>query len=121
MKNVTYGRILLTHDGSGLASYALPHIVKLAQAFNSEVAVIQVIDSMTQVATRLEPVDTTAGSVIVTEEITEIYNNERQAALKNLNGLRSKLEEAGIQSGALKMAEGVPGEEIVYFAKEQKK
>ena len=48
MKQVTYNKILVTHDGSKLASAALEHAASLALTFKSKVIIVQVIDSITQ-------------------------------------------------------------------------
>jgi nucleotide-binding universal stress UspA family protein len=45
MKNITYNKILVTHDGSPLASAALPHAVAIATKFNAEVILLHVLDS----------------------------------------------------------------------------
>ena len=50
-----YRKIMLTHDGSELAALAVPHAVTLAKAAQAPVVVVQAVDSVAQLMTRMTP------------------------------------------------------------------
>ena len=117
---IAYNKILLTHDGSELASFALPHAIKLAQVFNAKIILVQVIDTMMQVTAKLQPPHINYGGVYATDDMEEVYENQKAEALENLAEVKNELATIGIQNIEIKIAEGSPGEEIVDLAKRQK-
>ena len=92
MKKVIYKKILLTHDGSKLASAAVPHVIALANTFKSEVFLLQVIDSFSQVMSKFAP-DLVGLNGEDSLEITkQILASEREMAIHNLNKLKDQLK-----------------------------
>jgi len=117
---VTYNKILLTHDGSKLASFALPHAFKQAQAFNSKIILVQVIDSMMQVTAKMQPPHINYGGVYATDDMEVVYQKLKAESLENLTEVKNELVAMGILHIEIKIAEGSPGEEIVDLARKQK-
>jgi nucleotide-binding universal stress UspA family protein len=120
MKQLTYSRLLLTHDGSKLASGALPHVKTLALAFKAEVLLLQVVDSTLQFSVPNIAVSQYSTGIIPFNDSQQIIKIEKNTAVKNLNKLKKELESQGLLQISTKIAEGNAGDEIVKEAKSNK-
>ncbi len=119
MKQVTYKKILVTHDGSVLASSVLPHAVAIAEAFDGEVLLLQVTESVYQ-NTLYTPITPYTASYSSPQEYERVTKIEKNSAIKNLTKLKKELESSGILKVNTKVVEGNAGEEIVVFARKSK-
>ena len=98
-----YRRILVPLDGSDLAEQALPHALTLAQAFQSHVILLRV----------LEPLP---GVILLPKAIiTEAEAMTRELAHNYLEEVATRLSQHGI-SVEVATTEGHPAEEIVLFS-----
>ncbi len=113
MKAITYKKILVTHDGSTLASKALPHAVSLVKAYNAELVVLHVIDSVV----KLLPAITITPATIGTQGILEdLAKQERKAAKNVLKHIKLQLDKAGITDVTVSIEEGDARDKIVQVA-----
>lgn len=101
-----YKKILVPLDGSKLAAQALDEALKLAQAFGSEIALLQVVPFM--------PI---YGSP---ELVTPLIIDEKQkeAAEQYLRGLAQELQQKGFRASATVKTGQQVAAEIIDFAKE---
>ncbi|TSC63644.1 MAG: UspA domain-containing protein [Microgenomates group bacterium Gr01-1014_93] len=120
MKNIVYRKILLTHDGSKLSSAAIPHAATLANAFNGEILLLHVIESVEQEIASLTSTDMNVPVGPVAEVAMEIVARDKKTAEKELKKVADNLKESGIQNVKILVTEGVADSEIVKVAKKQK-
>lgn len=120
MKNIVYSRILLTHDGSKLASTAVPHALALAVQFKSEVLLLQVIDSVEQEMVRLQADGTIPVVASAAESVKENVAANKKTAKQQLEKIAGKLKEKGVQKLKILVAEGFADRGIVDVAKKQR-
>lgn len=118
MKVPGYNKILLTHDGSELASGVVPHVVSVACKFQSGVIVLQVIDTYLQVAVSTLPTPPYAVGVGSAETADRILKIERKAAANNLYKIKNDLEEAGVIKVTTRILEGNAADQIIRFVKD---
>lgn len=100
-----FGHILVPLDGSSLAESALPHAVALAQSFESEVTLVQVVERVTD-ATRNQAIDPLNWKMRTSE--AEAYLDEAG----------SRLRAVGVHAGRT-LLEGKPAERIIEFVRGQ--
>lgn len=111
---ITYSKILLTHDGSKLASNAIPHAISLAKTYNAELYVLEVIDA----AVKIIPTDATLQAIVATKQLLEdLTKREKRAAKQVLKDIKDQLNEAGITRVIVIIEEGDARDEIVKAAK----
>ncbi|MBI5928710.1 MAG: universal stress protein [Chloroflexi bacterium] len=102
-----YNKILVPLDGSSLAEQALPHAIELAQKFNSEIHLIQVIVQYSGAITPYE----------LDYKMTETF---REAAIREAHEYLHRIEglfiAKGIKPVAIKVIEGMVAESILEYA-----
>ena len=113
-----YGKILVPLDGSKLAEVVLPYVQELAQRFDSEVTLIQVIAPLSKLVAGTMPVGlepTGAAAAVGVEAASEALKAEREDAHSYLEGVVGRLKAQEIKVRA-EILEGVAGDSIVEYA-----
>jgi nucleotide-binding universal stress UspA family protein len=113
-----YGKILVPLDGSKLAEAVLPYVQELAQRFDSEVTLIQVIAPLSKLVAETMPAamePTGAGAAVGVEAASEALKAEREDARTYLDGVVGRLKAQKIKVQA-EIAEGTAGDAIVEYA-----
>lgn len=111
---ITYNKILLTHDGSKLASAAIPHAISIAKTYNAELYVLEVIDAAVRIMPALSSMHATIASQTVLDDLAK---QEKKAAQKVLADIKEQLDEAGITNVTVIIEGGDARDEIVKAAK----
>lgn len=111
MKTVTYQKILVTHDGSELASSALPHAKSIAQMYNAEVILLRVVVPL-EVMPMAANVDPGVYPLTV-----EAKKREKRDARSQLEKIRSDFEDNGIPNVITYVEEGLAQDVIIDIAK----
>jgi nucleotide-binding universal stress UspA family protein len=125
MQKIVYKKIILTHDGSELASLAIPHAAAVASACNAEIVLLRIIPSAQQDAAAMSiamtpsdmggaiPIDGTG------EAAVKMAKEDKRRATQELEKIKVNLEESGVKKVTLKVVEGSPQPDIVAFAKDE--
>ena len=104
-----YTRILVPLDGSKRAEQALPHAVRLATEFGSELVLLRVIPLVPTVKAKdLSPVD-----------FPELEDRERQAAMEYLTPIVEELTAKGLKVTTALERRGEPGAAIIDFVEKE--
>lgn len=110
---ITYNKILLTHDGSKLASTAIPHAISLAKTYNAELLVLEIVD-----LTEFIPADVSLDSVAAKKKfLNKLIDSEKKAARQLLKSIKDQLNEAGIEKVTIVIEEGDARDKIIKIAK----
>lgn len=120
MKDVLYKKILLTHDGSKLATTAIPHALAVAVAFRSEAILLHVVESVEQAMLRLQVDGRIPVSDTVTDSVIESVTWDKKKATQQLNKIKDEFEAQGINEVKVLVEEGFANSVIVQVAKKQK-
>jgi len=115
MKSINYKKILVTHDGSNLASQAIPHVVALAQAFQAEILLLRVVNSVSQELTQRSPSNTPPIPTLY-EAIIDIVKENKLVAKNQLVQIKKELENQGIKQVAIAVGEGLAQDVILNTA-----
>jgi nucleotide-binding universal stress UspA family protein len=111
-----YTRILVTHDGSELASAAFPHAAYLARALGLPVVLLRVTDSATETLARMSsgwvPPNRTTAEIAATEA-----ERLRTAAVDALDRLSDDMRASGVERVNIEVAVGEAGPAIVDAVK----
>jgi nucleotide-binding universal stress UspA family protein len=110
---VLYKKILLTHDGSKLASAAVPHAISIAKQYAANITLLRVVDDILLTIPTITPTGPSYISAEVSENIT---GKEKYAARRFLNRLRKKVLAHGVSDIAAVVKDGVVAEEIITYA-----
>ena len=113
-----YGKILVPLDGSKLAEVVLPYVQELAQRFDSEVTLIQVIAPLSKLVAGTMPAGlepTGAAAAVGVEAASEALKAEREGAHAYLEGVAGRLKAEKIKVQA-EIVEGTAGDTIVEYA-----
>ena len=113
-----YGKILVPLDGSKLAEVVLPYVQELAQRFDSEVTLIQVIAPLSKLVAGTMPAGlepTGAAAAVGVEAASEALKAEREDARSYLEKVVGRLKAQKIKVRA-EILEGVAGDAIVEYA-----
>jgi nucleotide-binding universal stress UspA family protein len=113
-----YGKILVPLDGSKLAEVVLPYVRELAQRFDSEVTLIQVVTSFSKLVAETMPAGlepTGAAAAVGLEAASEALKAERQGARSYLAKVTRRLKGRQIKVRA-EIVEGAAGDSIVEYA-----
>ena len=102
-----YNRILLPLDGSLLAEQALPHTIAIAERFQSELVLLQVLIPLTRVPTTAE------AAIQRAEKATVVY------VRKYLERVAASVQEHGITVQVITLV-GVPHFQILQYAESNK-
>ena len=119
MGQIVYRKILIPHDGSQFASEALPHVLAIESGFNSEIILVQIVESWLQINARLDPIPLFAAGFSTSELALQMQEAETKTAEHNLNQLKQELESCGISQIKTLVLSGIPGDEIVKTAKNE--
>lgn len=114
---IIYKNILLTHDGSALASKAVPHAISVAKQYGAKITLLRIVDDILFTVPNITPMGTTTFNTEVAENIT---GKEKHTAKAQLNRLKGTLLNEGISDVEVVVKDGVVAEEIIAFAKKQK-
>lgn len=116
MKKITYKKILVTHDGSQLASAALPHAATLARMYNAEILLLQVVRSVEQ-----EIATTTLVGIgmypVVSDLSSDSVKEDKKQARHHLEKLTTELEAEGVGKIQIIVKEGSAEDVINKVAK----
>lgn len=110
-----YSRILVPHDGSSFAEQVLPHVVEIAQRFEAEIHLLEVI-SPPNPAVFSTDLEGGAGAPLAIEAIEEAQEELRKQGRERLQMVANSLGEQGIKT-VWTVTEGDPGHEIVAYGK----
>lgn len=114
-----YQKIMLTNDGSEVAALAIPHVVTVAKGAGAPVVVVQVVDSVAQLISRMTPMIEPMPSGEMTVDLAEdMERSQRAAAEENLAAVKAQLEAQGLQNVTTHVATGVAGDAIIDAANE---
>lgn len=113
---VTYKKILFSFDGSKLSAVALDHVITAAKAFNADVYVLEVVDSITKIVTAINSANMTLTAQEILDDVTR---GEKKAAKLNVAHIKTKLEKAGVKNCVTLVREGDARDEIIAVAKEK--
>jgi nucleotide-binding universal stress UspA family protein len=110
-----YQRILVPHDGSSFAERVIPHVTELAQRFNAELILFEVIPAPNPA---LYAADAEAGIAadLAVQEIEEAQDELRVSGQARLESLVSSLAAQGIRA-SYNVVDGDPAHEINAFAR----
>lgn len=112
-----YRKILLTNDGSEVADLAIDHAATVAKGANTPVTVVQAIDSVGQMMSRMTPMIEPMPAGDVTVEIAEeAVNRQREAAQQNLTRVKAMLAAQGISNVSAIIVEGGAGDAVLEVA-----
>jgi nucleotide-binding universal stress UspA family protein len=114
-----YRKILLTHDGSDVAALAVPHAATIAKATNAPVVILQVIDSVAQMMSRMTPMvePVPVGDVSV-EMAEDMHAEQRKTAEENLDQVKASLAKEGVTAVTTLVVDGPPGDAILDVAEQ---
>ena len=117
-----YSKILVPLDGSDLSHQAIPHAIALATGLDSEIVLLQVIDSVAQIIAEttpatIEPIPSGQLTVEIAESAVE---GQREAAETNLAAAAEQFVQGGIPEARVTthIAEGSPSQTITAQVEE---
>ncbi len=121
-RNINYKRILMTHDASKCASAIIPYVVSLAKVYDSEILLLQIIDSAKQEASGIAIPNISMYPPIspLGEELLKLTKVIKEKAKNNLNKIRKEFEDQGVMKIKMDVREGFAQEAILYVAKKEK-
>lgn len=120
MEKIIYKKILVTHDGSKLASVALPHALFLAESLYARLLLLRVIESVGQEMTVIDPMGMNPPVPAIGENAVDIVKEDKKRAQEQLMKLKIEIEKSEALEAKTAVLQGSPGLEIVRFTKEQK-
>lgn len=111
---IHYNKILLTHDGSRLASEAIPHAISIAKQYEAEIILLRVVDDILMTIPNFTPI----GEGTINAEMAEnITGKEKYTARRQLTHLRKKLLKEEVSKISIVVKDGIVSEEIIKFIK----
>ena len=111
-----YRKLLLTHDGSELASAAVPHACAIACAMDAEVMLLRVTESIGQTLARMGTVSfAPAGAAVAEVAVEEVERHDREAQ-QELEAVKAGLEAAGVRRVTAVVVEGPAGPTVADTA-----
>lgn len=116
MKKITYKKILVTHDGSLLATSALPHALSLAEQLNTKIVLLRVVGFGDEEAVLLSPTGMIPPMPPAGETAEKIVRENKKMAEEQLQRIKMELEGSGARWVEAKVTEGIPDKEIVAKA-----
>lgn len=117
MKQITYQKILIPYDGSHLAKCIVPHALAIISAFNPEILIINVIDSLFNINLKIAPVTSFSASGNFADTAQRVQLLEKKAAHHHVERLKKEFQVHGVVNVKSAILEGNPGDEIVKAAK----
>src|SRR4051812_5867922 len=116
---VMFTKILVPMDGSPLAEVVLAQVSALAEKFDSEVVLLEVVHSLTELLAESVPytpmMTTPAAAEIAVDAAQEAHEAESEHASDYLRSQRDALVTAG-RRASVQVVEGTPGEAILKAA-----
>jgi nucleotide-binding universal stress UspA family protein len=113
-----YRKILLTNDGSDVADLAIEHAATVAKGANAPVVVVQVVDSVGQMMSRMTPmIEPIPAGEITVEIAEEAVDGQRGAAQQNLERVKGMLASQGVSNVSTLVVEGAAGDAVLEAAK----
>lgn len=112
---------LFTIDGSNTALGALPALLRAIDPQQTEVTVLQVIDSVQLMLAHTTPAGFPmyAGGRVDVEVAEQAVGAQREEAETHLASVATDLQHAGVSHVKTEVVEGRPGDQIVDFVKER--
>jgi nucleotide-binding universal stress UspA family protein len=111
-----YNKILLPLDGSDLSHQAIPHTVELAKAFDAEVVLMQVVDSVAQIIAETTPatIEPIPSGQLTVEIAEGAVQGQRATAEANLAATVGRFVQDGVSEAkvAVEIAEGQAAQTI---------
>ena len=121
MRNVKYHKILVTHDGSECASAILPHVKSLSSFLKSKILLLRVIDPYVWgVDVSGVPDIGLFASAVTPLSVTQLANETKKAAKKELEEVKKELENMGVRKIEARVIDGYAPEIIQYIIKKEK-
>lgn len=117
MKKILYKKILVTHDGSELASKALPHAVAIARANDAEVLLLQVVRSVGQESALVGAPSIYPPIVTFGDTALETVKENKRRAKHQLEKIKAEFEANGVTHVNVYVEEGVGQDVITDIAK----
>lgn len=111
--SLPYGKIMVTLDGSAFAAQALPHAQALAERFDADLLLFQVVPALEQ--SRMEFLALDLAGVHETSE--RVRERALEQALNSLQAQADPLRAQGIRVQPV-VVEGAPAETIIDYASE---
>jgi nucleotide-binding universal stress UspA family protein len=112
---------LLTIDGSETSLRALPALLQAIEPKQTEVTVLEVIDSVQLMMAHTTPAGFPmyAGGVLGVEVAEQAVEQQRAEAERHLADIARDLAQAGVEHVLTEIREGRPGDQIVNLVQER--
>jgi universal stress protein A len=118
MKQVIYKKILVTHDGSKLASIALPHALSLAYGLNTQILLFRVIDPVEQEVVMVDPMGVVS-AITTGKTAVEVVEENEKMVFEQLKRIKEEMEGSGARKVDIKVTAGEADKEIIATAKQE--
>ena len=119
MESIHYRKILVTHDGSDLASLALPHAVALAHHYGAEILLLHVITSIEQETAMMSSLDGDRYPFVgIQDSAQEAVKENKREAKHQLEKIKTELEKNDVKV-TLFVEEGAASSVIVDVARKE--
>lgn len=115
MKKITYKKILVTFDGSNLASGAFPYAIALAKSCNAEVILLQVVETLQQQPIALYTLSFASYPDAV-EIAKETIEDQKKFATRQLKKVKKLFEAEGVSAVKTQVESGFAREVILKVA-----
>ena len=98
-----YTKILLPLDGSDLSHQAIPHAIAVATGIDSEITLLQVIDSVAHIISETTPatIEPIPSGELTVEIAESAVQAQREAAQVNLAAATAKIVAGGIDAARI--------------------
>lgn len=118
MKLITYNHILMTHDGSILASAAIPHTVTLAKQYQAKVLLLRVVPTLSEEYTAISA-PTMYPILGIGNAAHTLYEAHKKVAAQELRKIEQMLMQNGVATVEVRLEEGSAKYVIVELAKKR--
>lgn len=119
MKKITFNKILVTHDGSRLASFALPYATEMARAFEAEIILLQAVNSVEEELAMLNAPGMYSQVAYTADFAEDIFRRNKKRAKRLLEDIKKRMEEEGVTNVIVSVEEGFAEEVILEVAKKE--
>lgn len=116
MKNITYQKILVTHDGSKFSWATFPHAKSLALMYHAELVLLHVVEPNQSLVMGAEA----SASIVALAASKKATKQEIQKARRQLTKIKAEFEAEGVIKVITKIEEGSAEDVITTIAKTQK-
>lgn len=111
-----YTHVLLTHDGSELSDRAGEHAEAIANAFQSQVTVLRVTETIGEVMVHMAPTSMEGAGPLVADVAETVVATEHATAERDVEAVAAMLATSVASSVDTLIKEGAPGPTIVEAA-----